>query len=51
MNGSLDKNAENIILQKGQQAPDGTYIVIVGESANRDHMKAFTPHYAENTTP
>lgn len=29
----------------------GTIIVVVGESANRDYMKAFTPSYQYDTTP
>lgn len=29
----------------------GTVILVIGESANRDHMKAFTPSYKEDTTP
>lgn len=29
----------------------GTVIVVIGESANRDHMKAFNPEYPAETTP
>lgn len=29
----------------------GTVIVVIGESANRDHMKAFNPDYPAETTP
>ena len=35
-------------------APDkmqGTIIVVIGESANRNHMKAFNPAYPAETTP
>lgn len=31
--------------------PEGNVFLIIGESANRDHMKAFNPAYAEETTP
>ena len=31
--------------------PDGNIFLIIGESANRDHMKAFTPDYPQETTP
>ena len=51
MNNNINQNTGAMILQDGQNAPDGTYIVIIGESANRDHMKAFTPDYRENNTP
>ncbi len=29
----------------------GTVIIVIGESANRDHMKAFSPKYLQETTP
>lgn len=29
----------------------GTVIVVIGESANRDHLKAFNPAYPADTTP
>lgn len=31
--------------------PEGNVFLIIGESANRDHMKAFNPEYMEETTP
>ncbi len=31
--------------------PDGNIFLIIGESANRDHMKAFNPDYPQETTP
>lgn len=31
--------------------PDGNIFLIIGESANRDHMKAFNPEYPRDTTP
>lgn len=31
--------------------PDGNIFLIIGESANRDHMKAFNPDYPYETTP
>lgn len=31
--------------------PAGNVILIIGESANRDHMKAFNPDYPVDTTP
>ncbi len=51
MNNNINRNVGTMALEEGQNAPDGTYIVIIGESANRDHMKAFTPDYPENNTP
>lgn len=52
LNDNLDKNtAEMTFLTPGAGIDEGTHIVIIGESENRDHMKAFTPDYPENTTP
>lgn len=31
--------------------PEGNVFLIIGESANRDHMKAFNPDYPYETTP
>lgn len=47
----IGKNAESIVLLPGQKTEDGTHIVIVGESASRDHMQSFTPDYPVRTTP
>lgn len=54
LNNNLDKNVKNMAFvppDPGDGIDEGTHIVIIGESANRDHMKAFTPDYPENTTP
>ena len=54
LNDNLDKNVKNMTFtapDPGDGIDEGTHIVIIGESANRDHMKAFTPDYPENTTP
>ena len=54
LNDNLDKNVKTMTFlapNPGSGIDEGTHIVIIGESANRDHMKAFTPDYPENTTP
>ncbi len=54
LNDNLDKNVQTMAFvppDPGDGIDEGTHIVIIGESANRDHMKAFTPDYPENTTP
>jgi heptose-I-phosphate ethanolaminephosphotransferase len=49
---NMDKNAKSLTLtDPSAEIPDGTHIVIVGESEQRDNMKAFTPSYPYNTTP
>ena len=47
----LDENEKGMVLLPGQIDIKGTHIIVIGESANRDHMQAFTPSYPENTTP
>ena len=48
-------NIENLKLDHSEntlaQKVPGTVIVIIGETANRDHMKAFNSAYPEETTP
>lgn len=54
LNDNLDKNVKTMTFLPPDPTggmDEGTHIVIIGESANRDHMKAFTPDYPENTTP
>ena len=54
LNDNLDKNVKTMTFlapNPENGIDEGTHIVIIGESANRDHMKAFTPDYPENTTP
>lgn len=54
LNDNLDKNVKTMAFvppDPDNGIDEGTHIVIIGESANRDHMKAFTPDYPENTTP
>ena len=43
---------KKIILDKPSETTgDETVILVIGESANRDHMKAFNEGYPEETTP
>lgn len=51
LNDNLDKNTAKMTFISPSDLEEGTHIVVIGESANRDHMKAFTPNYPENTTP
>lgn len=44
-------NLEHRFKQKAEEEPDGNIFLIIGESANRDHMKAFNPEYPQETTP
>ena len=53
---SHTKNLENFKLygdpkQRLLQQLPGSIIVVIGESANRDHMSAFSPSYPSETTP
>ena len=51
-NINLDKNTAGLkLIDSADGLDEGTHIVIIGESANRDHLKAFTPSYPEDTTP
>ena len=51
-NTNLDKNTAGLkLIDPADGLDEGTHIVIIGESANRDHLKAFTPSYLEDTTP
>ena len=51
-NINLDKNTAGLkLIDPADGLDEGTHIVIIGESANRDHLKAFTPSYPEDTTP
>ena len=51
-NTNLDKNTAGLkLIDPADGLDEGTHIVIIGESANRDHLKAFTPSYPEDTTP
>ena len=43
------KNLEKLIVK--QKGKTGNVLLIIGESANRDHMKAFNPDYPIDTTP
>lgn len=52
LNTNLDKNTAKLTLVNPADGLDeGTHIVIIGESANRDHLKAFNTNYPEDTTP
>ena len=51
-NTNLDKNTAGLkLIDPADGLDEGTHVVIIGESANRDHLKAFTPSYPEDTTP
>lgn len=51
-NTNLDKNTAGLkFIDPADGLDEGTHIVVIGESANRDHLKAFTPSYPEDTTP
>lgn len=51
-NTNLDKNTVELkLIDPADGLDEGTHIVIIGESANKDHLKAFTPSYPEDTTP
>lgn len=43
LNRHLAENAKAVVLLPGQTAEDGTHIIVIGESASRDHMQSFTP--------
>lgn len=51
LNRHLAENAKAVVLLPGQTAEDGTHIIVIGESASRDHMQSFTPGYPVKTTP
>jgi heptose-I-phosphate ethanolaminephosphotransferase len=44
------KNLANLEMNVSQNKP-GTTILVIGESANRDHMNCFNPSYDIDTTP
>ena len=46
---TLDIDAENTLPALTQQP--GTVIIVIGESASRNYMKAFTPSFAYDDTP
>lgn len=48
---NLDRNVKNMHLLIPDNGGEGTHIVVIGESADRDHMKAFTGDYPYQTTP
>ena len=51
MKTRLAENEKNIEFLPGLPIAAGTHILVIGESACRDHMQAFTPSYPEKTTP
>ena len=53
LQNNIEKNTQTIALPDTtlpSRLP-GTVIVVIGESANRDHMSAFHDNYTKNTTP
>lgn len=51
LNRHLAENANAVILLPDQTTEEGTHIIVIGESASRDHMQSFTPDYPVRTTP
>lgn len=46
-----EKNLESLKFVGTPEKLPGSVIVVIGESANRDHLKAFNPKYSADTTP
>lgn len=46
-----EKNLESLKFVGTPEKLPGSVIVVIGESANRDHLKAFNPKYPADTTP
>ncbi|MFR6110929.1 MAG: hypothetical protein ACLUIQ_05700 [Dialister invisus] len=42
LNRHLAENAK-VVLLPGQTAEEGTHIIVIGESASRDHMQSLHP--------
>jgi heptose-I-phosphate ethanolaminephosphotransferase len=56
LKNNIDTNAAKIELTKDQDTSTirktpGSILLVIGESADRDRMQAFTPSYPEKTTP
>ena len=55
LSGQHEKSLARLVLTAEQgtlpHALPGTVIAVIGETANRDHMKAFNPAYPLETTP
>ena len=55
LSGQHEKSLSRLVLTAEQgtlpHALPGTVIAVIGETANRDHMKAFNPAYPSETTP
>lgn len=51
LNRHLAENANAVVLLPDQTTEEGTHIIVIGESASRDHMQSFTPNYPVRTTP
>ena len=48
---NVEKNNREIVLSSLPSALNGTIILVIGESANRDYMSAFNPNLKRETTP
>lgn len=48
---NVEKNNGNIEISHLSNTPNGTIILVIGESANRDYMHAFNPKLERETTP
>lgn len=48
---SHEQNIQTLQVDNSTRHPSGTVIVVIGESANREHMKAFQSAHSTETTP
>lgn len=48
---SHEQNVQNLQIASAEDRLPGTVIVVIGESATRNHMKAFQPDHPTETTP
>lgn len=55
LQNNIEQNNNNLIIETpntlASKKTPGSIIIVIGESANRDMMSAFTPSYDKNTTP
>lgn len=55
LQNNIEQNNNNLVIKTPDHSASkkvpGSIIIVIGESANRDMMSAFTPSYSKNTTP
>lgn len=55
LQNNIEQNNNNLMIETpntlASKKVPGSIIIVIGESANRDMMSAFTPSYSKNTTP